>query len=874
MNTDPFTQNQNNEVQVFIIKQIERQDKIEFVNKYHEFISGLENLFHQNLETEFLSLFKNRSSVKSSYLVPLIDDCGNYKDLLKQNDDYTPKGLDACYYNFKEINKKNKEGKEEFSEEKIDKNNFYVNTRYQSILKCPLLDFTKLAYIFQTSSGNGLSCSDVISFTTNFSTNGPSSCNITLNNFDYKYNFVYNDLEKDLNNHEDLYKSVFDTEDIVIIRMAKRADKDYTKAKFDDPYASFDNGKMDYFQTVFTGYINNVNESINWQSKSQTVTLSCSGPSKRISYKRLITGQATVDQDAGSAIVPMSCYSIPQATNSEGKYSLKNKEIIKNVIVRTLTSIDNIPDCMKAKLMFEIMFTQNAGATVADTKIINQVNFYKNEYNKTVNDNFKDFCITNKDENNVPTTIEIYKNIFKAKAKDVFLPIFKIIGTNQQAVQYDFNSFNNMFVANYDTVYQFIKKIAEKLHFVFYDDPYGVIHFELIDTDISHLYDENDPNNFTQVISFNKEQNTDNITNIMSVATSSEFAGILEGQALGLLAVVRDTESIKKYGERPMSPFNVIGLTDKKACERYGKDLMGKMTRKINSYQLSMIGDPSIKLGKYAYMKDLRKLFYVESVRHQYTAGSSLISTVTGSYERRPLADVLIIENPYKNLKIVDKKDKEIDAEGKTKRAQFLQIRSVLNERLSKIDPKTYVNDITTIWENAKCGDIATNLIHRIINKSNFVNINEADVYKLYKVYAEINIPFLYLDGFFWEHPFESDLFQNANVIQEEKRKEKEQKNKDKQEAKKVEEKKKTKDTKTSSKKTETKKEEPKEDKPQVVSKSAWPAYLAVAITKAKEVVDKIPGLNNSIFSDLVKSAQETLLKEAEKYYNENKDER
>ncbi|MCM1260579.1 MAG: hypothetical protein NC222_06450 [Staphylococcus sp.] len=773
--------NQNNDVQVFIIKQVDYDDREYFEKKYNSFLgTGFSFKNHNNFAKDLNNFIKTGlgTEKRESYLIPLIyskdeiqdqnnfsDFIGNDLKLLKLDDNSDKSAIDlVCYTR-----------KQQFGKSLL--NQIYINTKYNSILKCPLLDYTKLAYVFQTNKLGFLGISDVTSFNVNLNTQQPSSASINLFNFNNKYNLDYED---SLNEHRDIFQSVFDTNDIVILRIGKRADKPI-KQKFADMYASSDD---DHFQTVFTGYINNVNETINWQSKSQTLTLICSGASKDITYKRLITGQAVIDTDSTSALVPLSCYSIPQALDKDNKITLKNKEIIKNIIVRTLTSIDNIPECYIEKKLFESSFNKNVQNSKNNQEFYKQMSNNRNKYNNAINKYFDDFVFDSEKEYNEHNInintgyISIYKNIFKRYNSNMFLPCFVIKGTNQPAFQYAFEQFNNMFVANYDTVYQFIKKIANQLEFVFYDDQFGVIHFELINTDIFHLYDPDDSNNFTQVLSFSKEQNTDNVTNILSIASNSEFSGILEGKSLGILSVIRDPLSIKKYGERPMTPRNIVGLINKEGCDRYGRNLMYKMTRKINSYTLSMIGDPSIKLGKYGYFKDYKKLFYVESIKHQYTSGTSLISTVIGSYEREIIDDVFnSIKNSFNFFGIDESKKRS------NPYSNFLFLKEEINKKLAKsnynycqlIDEiwwgktKFNIKDHNDIMKNRikDFASIQEHLLKIYGSKCAYLNKSEKDIIQNI-FYSYYNIPFLYFDGYFWSHNFENNLYYQAALEQEE----------------------------------------------------------------------------------------------------------
>lgn len=746
--------NQNLDIQVFIIKQIQRNKKAEFEKRYANFLGKQKSFF--NVSKDFSNLTKPLMFSEqrlTSFLVPLIYDTKNWSNIDLEEQKFDLKDdLNAIDQNGK-LNK-------------IEK--VFWNKAYNSIKKCPLLDFTKLAYIFQTNLNNTLGISSVMNFNVQLTVNAPSSATITLENFDYKYNFTqYENLE----NQNDIYKSVFDTDDIVILRVEKRSDRDWQNDKYTDLYAD---GKDDALQTVFAGFINNVNENIDWNSRTQSVSLVCQGPSKLITYVRLITGQATADMDVQTAIVPISCYSIPQSTKPNGDYALDNTNIIKNIITRTLTSMDNIESCYKAKQNFNENFKKLYNNQLNDNKEVGQqVQNYRTEYNKAVSDNFEKFIVSHEEAG----YFEIYKNIYKTKETDKYLPIFRLMGTDQPATQYAFNTFKQMFVANWETVYQFIKKIADNLQFNFYDDPYGVIHFEIIDTDISHLYNSNDPNYLTQVVSYQKTQDTNAIANVMPIYAEAIWANALNGQNLGIGAIVRDSSLISQYGERPMTPRNITGLTETKACERYGRELLSRMNRRINSYTLSLIGNPELKLAKYAYFKEYSKLFYIEQISHQYNAGSSLTSSIVCTYERPILSDVInAVDNPFSEFNLGDDKriDKEfLSADNKIdKQRKFNYLRGLLNKKLETIKADNYVEKIKQLFANVNQDNVSNKLIAELKNKFGYDISTESSIKywdKLYRAEDYKNapvVPFLFLDGYFWVHNFDSDMYKLANSLQ------------------------------------------------------------------------------------------------------------
>ena len=204
-----------------------------------------------------------------------------------------------------------------------------------ALRNCPLLDFSKYAYVFQIDGQTKSGLSNVISFNTNFSVNGQSSCDITINNKDFKYNFKYfNDPD-----HYNLHlKPFFDTNDIIIVRYqkkntdARQLTGSFVKQKlgtYEDPYLGSEN---DPLTTIFTGYINDINSSFSFSNGQQIMTIVCTGPSKKLTWTRLLSNNAVGSKDSGSALLPISAFTNPQALDDNNKITLSNEDVVKNVI--------------------------------------------------------------------------------------------------------------------------------------------------------------------------------------------------------------------------------------------------------------------------------------------------------------------------------------------------------------------------------------------------------------------------------------------------------------------------------------------------------------------------------------------------------------
>ena len=771
------SQTQNQEIQVFIIKQFERSEKNEFEKKYANYING-KNIFLNDSSSNIINSLIY-SSGRQNYLIPLIYDQSEQNKIkleeMKINGDlyYYSKSFGisgASIYQIPNTDVK-------YFKNKIS--NFYYFKKYSFLLECPLIDYTKLSYIYQLKNNKKLGIGNVISVDTQFNVNSSSNCTI---NFDC--------------DNDEINKEMFDTNDIVIVKILKNQ-KDINKIKNNENSNIYDN-EFNMYKNIFTGYIDNVNYTIDWGSKSKTLNLVCSGPSKKMLFTRIVSGQATANtMDQTSALTPLSVYSFPQTLDSNGNAELDNETIIKNIVIRTFSDIDTIAEIKENKLAAEYYFNENAIARSAkDSQFYQSLYEYKMKYDKAIRDNMDKFFEVILDKNGNKSYIKIknnqvslitgqntqitFKNIDSSIGHETLtgkmqLPIMLINGTNQPAYQYTFNNLQNTFVAQYETLFQFIQKIATTLDFCLYDDPDGIIHFEVYDTSLMHLYDLNNANNLKNIISFSENQNTNEMSNIIQASNLSIFNNMPDTAEYGIFTLVRDQNSVKKLGERFLNLGTITGLqniiTKNKSSQQniineiytqplttYARCMMQKINSKaLSQISVRLLGNPLITMGKYAYIKDIGKLFYINSIRQSWRANSFYIIDLNGIYTRQKICDIgEICNNNY------DKFGFPIPLSRKnSKLAKFEYVTQKLNNNLN---------------DNINSNSDMIKLMIELFNKEEFYNqlikylkerFNYDDEDFLQLMYNNKNYIFTYLDGYFWEIPIQSDSFNLALQQQE-----------------------------------------------------------------------------------------------------------
>lgn len=651
---------------------------------------------------------------------------------------------------------------------------------------CPLLDLSKEAYVFQIEGQTKSGLANVVSFNTSFSVNGQSSCSIVINNLDYKYNFKYfNEPEK----YKYHLKPFFDTNDIIIIRFQKKATQEesllnsFKKSPVDyweDPYI---HDKNDPLTTVFTGYINDVNQSFSFANGQQTMELVCTGPSKKMTWTRIFSNQATNDPDPAGALLPIAAYINPQTFNSTGQASTENQDVIKNVLLRTYSDVLNVYEIRKEYNKFIELFERSKN-TLTDK----EYNYYLNKIEeakksnkadeiKVVKKNFNDYksqlskdIKKSRDRYNellktymdnfarpgVSDSIEILNNTYITDEKYKKIPTAIINGTSQPAYQWTFQNWT-IFKSDYSTLYQFIKSIADNLQFNFYDDPYGTIHFGIPNISLGHLQSGDHPNNITQLISFSENQNTENIANVYFGMPKSMWADMDVSNINNVC--IKDYHSIAQYGEKTMQPLQFTGMMDPTEIKYMLQAKMIKNNRKaLSNIRINIQGEPCIKFDKYAYIKELKKLFYIESYSHSYNAGGQFTTSINGTYTRQILCMEEAVDAEIRKTEISKSINKYL--EGTHERI----FNSMIDKSMKLTNSnQNYINKLSQLTVPNYSASYIYNVYKTDFNYPNDPNLE----FEISSLYTEDVVKSCFLDGYFWMLPFAADPYSIAKSLAE-----------------------------------------------------------------------------------------------------------
>lgn len=798
----------NNTFQIYVIKEVSNYDYPAFKSKYQNIIDT------SNYNTSINSLFYKKDNFSNGrqkvFLKPLLlnYDLANNLEVSKFMANYFFNTSEEQYIvraNFTETEskfiqeqlKKDKVDSQKILAESLKQRTIFYDEKLKNLLQCPLLSYNKNYFVFQFNGNTINGLGDISSASITLNAEGASSASIKINNKDFKYNLLSEKNFDIANETTNIFDTYFCPNDIIIIRCQKRQNtpnanigtglkeawktinnifrKNGDVNSQTDIYKTSDN---DPFITCFTGYIQDVSQNIDYSSGSQSLDISCAGPSKWMLWKRVTQQQAPLSKDSFSRIEPVSAIETPIAQEDNGKYNLTSAQLLIEVLKKYNPTLADNSFIYLCKYIFEQAFelyntvpfydkqeknllsylSKNANSkTVSDindkrfkekSTIINlfwdAVNIYRQVRNSTsdeyvtylkTDDNNEYEYIDNKNNIENASVINFYRvsNERRKELKNLNIfsqPFMVITGSDQPGTKLIFQSFSNMWKATNTSLYQYIKSIADNIKYNFYDAPDGTIRFEPVNTSLIHLQLKDNPNVLTQLTSINRSQDSNSVGNIQFAKGSSIYSGVDYSY---INCCLKDYNLIKMFGEKELPDYENFAFSDINSLYYAGMQEMFKANRKAYStYSVNLIADPSLQIGRYAYIKNLKVLFYVTQISHNFSIDSTFTTTINGTYELRKLFNIVFV--PEKALaKYQKEKQREIDKLNKDYAEKQKQI-----ENKYKADTTKLNNDNTrltnannalqqSIDNNTQLIGIAQNLYNNFISASQNPDISEEE---------------------------------------------------------------------------------------------------------------------------------------------------
>ena len=108
------------------------------------------------------------------------------------------------------------------------------------------------------------------------------------------------------------------------------------------------------------------------------------------------------------------------------------------------------------------------------------------------------------------------------------------------------------------------------------------------------------------------------------------------GNGLVTAAAV-DYDLWRKYGHRQQSPINVPFLSDPNTqCAPYASMILSRARQNILRGSITISGNEFMQPGEVVFLQDRQMLFYVTSVRHNFTFGQTFTTTLDLTYGHTP----------------------------------------------------------------------------------------------------------------------------------------------------------------------------------------------------------------------------------------------
>lgn len=186
-------------------------------------------------------------------------------------------------------------------------------------------------------------------------------------------------------------------------------------------------------------------------------------------------------------------------------------------------------------------------------------------------------------------------------------------------------------------------RVAEDTHFVFYADRNGEIWFHPPRFNNSWILGADNPKVYVadtnSIISYGFVESDQNIYSSVYVTTEPDFA-LDSLQTLGwYTASVRDDGVLLKYGQRFFTASNpIINTKDRRdtALVAYAKSLLQRLLAGKYQGQITLTGRAEIEPGRPIYVPIINRIYYIETVDHNFTFGGQHTTTLSVSYGRKP----------------------------------------------------------------------------------------------------------------------------------------------------------------------------------------------------------------------------------------------
>jgi hypothetical protein len=236
----------------------------------------------------------------------------------------------------------------------------------------------------------------------------------------------------------------------------------------------------------------------------------------------------------------------------------------------------------------------------------------------------------------------------------------------------------NMWEASYETKQQIASTVAEKVNFEFYQDVDGDLVFKPplynLNTKASRVYVLKPEDIVSMNFSVKEPQYT---YAVVKGTLTKNMSGVLDDEFITPKSTYIDYRLVAKYGWRPLEIDSNIH-TNTTSAFYYAAAELDRQNQEAETASVTITLRPELKPGYPVYIEHIDCFYYVTSVSHDFTYGSSCSTTIeikarrkrfmppgdmNVSYKEAPDKAVDLI-NTNKGAKYLKKKEKTVGTSG------------------------------------------------------------------------------------------------------------------------------------------------------------------------------------------------------------------
>lgn len=233
---------------------------------------------------------------------------------------------------------------------------------------------------------------------------------------------------------------------------------------------------------------------------------------------------------------------------------------------------------------------------------------------------------------------------------------FIIEGTSQPAFQVSFASYGlDRWISDWQSSYNIVKRITDDLNFELNTTAEGVVRVRPLNIQLPA-----DITNSETSATVSADQRPrvgseywlreslmksslfrdtdDNVFTVAYVVGKYEIGSLNTGIEFLRTGIAVDTPRLQRLGVRMAPQQSRLELTSLEACQAYARAYLNRLNSSAKTGSVEYVGDARLRSGNPCYIPFKNRIYYIESLTHSFTAGSTFTTSLSLSYGRDPIA--------------------------------------------------------------------------------------------------------------------------------------------------------------------------------------------------------------------------------------------